>query len=433
MYHKFFGGFFIFLTLLVCGACQAQNKKNSKKKVKTLRTAYIEPDIYANVPHKLLNVRSNDTFYIEEDIDLGGDVFEIPLGVTLVSRGGVVKNGVLYGNNTSIEKSNPLFENITIRGTWDVKNISTSLFKSLSSDNALRNVIALANSNVDNTIIIEKGDYWFSLVHEAECGLVIPSNTKVILNGNLLLRPNDLKRYYIVYVPSRNVFISGKGFIVGDKSLHVNNGGEWGMGIRFQTAQNCNVSNLTIKDCWGDCVCVSKESRDIEISKCNLFNGRRQGISVTSAIGVDIKDCIIKDVGGTNPEYAIDIEPDSYGSVKNVVIQNVKSVNCVGGFSVHVRKNSKSIVENIRISNCIVTKSRKASFWICGGKNISVNGCTIADVKSTYVFNVKHASNVIIENNDIQTPNYVFRDIRMVKCKGNKVKNGKLQPFLLRK
>jgi hypothetical protein len=162
------------LTLLVCGACQAQNSKNSKKKVKTLRTAYIEPDIYANVPHKLLNVRSNDTFYIEKDIDLGGDVFEIPVGVTLVSKGGVVKNGVLYGNNTTIEKSKPLFENITIRGSWDVRNISTSLFKSLSSDNALRNLIALANPNVYNTIVIEKGDYWFSLVHEAECGLVIP-------------------------------------------------------------------------------------------------------------------------------------------------------------------------------------------------------------------------------------------------------------------
>ena len=104
------------------------------------------------------------------------------------------------------------------------------------------------------------------------------------------------------------------------------------MGVDFFRVENASISGITIKDCWGDCIYVGDESKNVTIDNCILNNGRRQGISITSANGVIVRKCTICDVGGTDPEYAIDIEPNKGKTIDNILIENVTVKNCKGGF-----------------------------------------------------------------------------------------------------
>ena len=430
MYVKLSAVFPFLIFCVICTVCKVQLLQ---KEGKVLVTQNSKSNTHKNVPHRLLNAKPNTTFFVYKDIDLKGNAYDIPPGVTLESKGGVIKNGELYGNNTSIRNIKTLFDNITIRGTWRVKYISTSIFKTLSSDNELRNVIALANPNVDNSIIIEKGEYSFSFSHEAECGISIPSNTKVIIDGNLKIRPNSLKRYYIVYIPSDNVVVSGSGTIIGDKFSHINKGGEWGMGVRFQRATNCKLSGLLVKNCWGDCICVSRQSKNIVIDNCMISNGRRQGISVTSADNVIIQNCTISNVKGTPPEYAIDIEPDSKDTVRNVMLKNNTIINCVGGISLYTGENKKSMVSDIIIEDCKIFGTSKAPFQARGAKNVVFMDCLIKDCKARYSIFIHRTSNISVNNNTIYAEKYAINNPERAKFYRNKILKGVITPSFTNK
>ena len=89
------------------------------------------------------------------------------------------------------------------------------------------------------------------------------------------------------------------------------------------------------------------------IDNCSLNDGRRQGISVTSADGVVINGCTITNVFGTAPQHGIDIEPNKGESVNNVRIENVAISNCHGGI-MSWRPESASIGDII-IKNCAIS------------------------------------------------------------------------------
>lgn len=43
--------------------------------------------------------------------------------------------------------------------------------------------------------------------------------------------------------------------------------GEW-----VYTCKNIIINGLNIKDCWGDCIFVTKNAKNVLIEKCNLDN-----------------------------------------------------------------------------------------------------------------------------------------------------------------
>ena len=175
----------------------------------------------------------------------------------------------------------------------------------------------------NGTLVISKGDYLLRVKKEKGTCLIVGDNTELVIDGTLRLSPNGFKSYDMIRVVGSNVKIRGKGKILGDRFKHLGNEGEWGMGINFQNASHATLSGLTIKDCWGDCVYVGKKSTDILIKDCLLDNSRRQGVSVTFADSVTIRNCKITNISGTYPQYGIDIEPNKKCSVDNVLIENV--------------------------------------------------------------------------------------------------------------
>lgn len=349
---------------------------------------------------------------ISSEKDLGGKVWDLPGGVTLVMKGGIIKNGSIRGSQTKIKYTGIVFSNVRILGTWDVPDIRTSMFADLGYDNSLKDVFALASAQTQNHIIIDPGHYSVAALKEGDTCIPVCSNTEVSINGIIQLKPNKYKSYNILSLKGENIHVRGNGSIIGDKHSHLGEYGEWGMGVRFDGACNAELEGLTIKDCWGDCIYVGGGSKNVVIDNCYLDHGRRQGISVTKADGIVIKRCTITNVSGTNPQYAIDVEPNRGDTVTNVLIQKIKVRDCEGGFlatrSAKLENNKPiSWIGNIVVKDCEVEAKSKYPIYLRKSEFVSVERCVIDASPSKPAIFTDDAKSVVIKNNTI----YVGRDV----------------------
>lgn len=356
----------------------------------------------------------NKNIVVTTDVNLNGSVVNLPQGYTLDIKNGKIKNGTLVGNQTKVLCSDKVFDHVHFKGIWIVPEISTSMFVDLSYYNSLKDVLALAHPTVKNTIIIEKGDYQVAARKNADVCLAIPSNTSLIINGTIRLKPNNYQRCDIVRVKGNNIKISGNGCIVGDKHTHLGTEGEWGMGIRFHGATNSSVRDLTIKDCWGDCIYVGGNSNNILIEKCKLDHGRRQGVSVTKADGVAIRNCRISNVSGTSPEYAIDLEPNANNNVDNIEIENVEVVNCEGGFLATIGKKNveKKRIGKISIRNCKLNALSKYPLLMKNCEYVSIENCTINATNEKAAICSSDVHSLVVKDNTINVEKSLANNLK---------------------
>lgn len=397
-----------FLNILLMTSCQGCTLIQSVNKDEGHCCSPITERVDRDTLHfENLGKLSKGIIAIEHDVDLKGKVCEIPAGVTLSMKGGRIRNGVLIGNETKLNGKGVFFGRVTIRGSWNVPFISTSMFDDLNYENSLKDVLALSNPNVRNSIFIAKGEYKVKALKNADVCLKLCDNTHLELNGSIMLVPNEFKQYYIIQVKGNKISISGDGSVIGDKDSHFGTEGEWGMGLRFHEASNSSVNGLTIKDCWGDCIYVGGNSKNILIKNCNLDNGRRQGISVTKADNVTVKKCIITNVGGTKPEFAIDVEPNRGDTVDNVLIDEVVARDCQGGFKATksmdiVDGKPVSKIGTVRIRNCQIFAKRKYPILIKGCEWASVEGCVVSGTNARPLIYALEGGHVEIVNNKVK-------------------------------
>ena len=303
----------------------------------------------------MIDIKANSEIVIDRVIDMEGAIVKIPERVTILfKKGGCLKNGELVGSNTKIIGCNhSIFDNVSISGDWNVRYITTEMFCDLSRVNSLKDVVALASPNVDNVLTIMPGVYKVMVNFEHPKALIVPSNTEVLLNGTVELEPTNIGKYDIIALEGDNIFIHGSGNIIGDKFTHKSEKWEWGMGLSIMNSNNVRVTDIKVEQCWGDCIFIDGNSHNIFISNCTLNHGRRQGVSVISGDNIVIENCLITNVGGTAPQYAIDIEPVEDATVGNVIIRNVTVKDCVGGImSWGSAKNAK--IQDIHIYGCYV-------------------------------------------------------------------------------
>lgn len=353
---------------------------------------------------------------INKDIDLKGAVCEISQGITICPKGGIIRNGVLVGHNTQIKGKGVMFDRVMIKGRWNVPNISTTFFYDLSYENALRDVIALADASARNKVVIEKGDYWVKAEKNADVGILLCSNTQLVLKGTISLLPNDYKNYYIVRAKGENIHLSGNGSIIGDKPTHTGTTGEWGMGLEFRGAVNSSVKGLTIKDCWGDCIYVGGNSRNVSIENCTLDNGRRQGISITKANGVTIRKCTITNVSGTNPQFAIDVEPNRTDSVDNVLIEHVTVRDCEGGIKATrgAQKDGTKTpwIGRMTVRNCQVECKSRQPINMRRCEMAIVKNCTLSWSRGKTAMAFLEVEKAVAEDNTLLPKGNLYETIR---------------------
>ena len=366
----------------------------------------------------ILGRKDGGKIIIDKDVDLKGKECKIPDGKTLVFKGGMIKNGILNGNMTKIECKGKAFDKVTIKGSWNVPKISTKLFADLSYENSLRDVVALANPEVKNSIVIEKGEYKVNAKKNKDVCIPIYGNTDLIIKGIIRLAPNDLKSCDIIQAKGENINIRGNGTIIGDKHTHTGKEGEWGMGIILNGAMNATISGLTIKDCWGDCIYVGGNSKNVLIERCKLDHGRRQGISITKAKGVTIRNCTITNVSGTNPQYAIDVEPNRRDSVDNIIIENVTVKDCEGGF-----KSTRGMpddgaktpwIGNIVIQNCKVFCKSKVPVAIKRCEEVKIEKCSLYFLKGRTAITVTETGKATVQNNIVSIDGSIIEKAKNV-------------------
>lgn len=358
-----------------------------------------------------LGIIKGNNIYVEHDINLNGRVCKLPGGMGLCQKGGIINNGTIIGNNTHITGKGAIFNKVIIKGSWNVPKISTRLFTNLDEVNSLRQVVALANPHVKNSILIEEGNYIVKAKKHGDICIPLCSNTDFTLNGSVSLEPNDFERCYIILAKGKNIRIKGKGTLKGDRFTHIGKTGEWGMGLAFKDAFNSSVCGLTIQECWGDCIIVDGKSKDILIEKCILNHGRRQGISVTMGEDITIRNCKITNVKGTNPQYAIDIEPDRGKSVDRILIENVVAEDCMGGFMVYrlPRKKGAKLpwVGSVTIRNCQVHSPRQIPVRVTRCDSFKIEECTIYTPKGMSAIKILNTGKAEILNNTIKEE-YLF-------------------------
>ena len=382
---------------------------------------------------------------LTSDIDLKGRAITIPENTTLVGKGGVYKNGTIIGANTSIESLKAVFSDVTIQGTWVVPEISTLLFANLEGINSLKDVLALANPNIKNTIKIGRGTYTVEAKHEEDACLTVCSNTELILNGSIVLKPNSFSMCDILRLEGENIVLRGNGQLVGDKFTHTGTEGEWGMGIRISNGKHVRVSGLTIKNCWGDCIYINMNSKNVIIDGCCLDNGRRQGISVVCADSVTIRKCMITNVSGTNPQYGIDIEPNSKDYVDNVKIENVTIDNCIGGITTLGRKRNRKRLQigSVVITDCDIASIKRIPVRLRTSKKVMVRNCRIHSPGDLNAVLADGIDNFTLEGNNIEIKNNLIastkrflksmkdgveiQPIKVSNCKNQNIKNNQIK------
>lgn len=270
----------------------------------------------------------------------------------------------------------------------------------------------------NGTLVISKGDYLLRVKKEGGACLKLGDNTELIIDGTLRLAPNSFRKCDMIRVVGSHVKIHGKGCVMGDRLTHKGSEGEWGMGINFQKASHATLSGLTIKDCWGDCVYVGKKSTDIMIKDCLLDNSRRQGVSVTFADRVTIRNCKITNISGTYPQYGIDIEPNRKSSVDNVLIENVDVKNCEGGIRA-VLPNAgigNAMIGRVEIRNCFVSAKTRYPIHLKRCRQALVEHCVIEATNDRASIFTKYVDNLRVHGNTLNV------DVKLFSSLVNKVK-----------
>lgn len=356
--------------------------------------------------------RENEVYVVYKDIDLHGKSYILSRNVTLKFNGGRIKHGTLIGNNTQIKGKNNLFDKVKIKGTWNVKEISARMFVDAGETNVLQSVFALSNPQIYNTIYVPKGKY----IVKAEKGnnkvLKIPSNTRLVLDGDICLSANRLTGYFIIYISnSCNVSIDGKGRVIGDRQSHIGKEGQWGMCIATTNVKNVRIREIKVMNAWGDGIYVGSKSDSITIDGCSISNCRRQGISVIGGKCVRIKNCEIKNIRGHAPEYAIDIEPNKRDTVMDVIIDNVVAKDCIGGFKSYSTPRMDNYISNVKIVNSKVVRSRKIPYYLMGANNVVLDSNNIEDCSSVTKYNFSNSKKVFVNKKKVNTKNGIPHDI----------------------
>lgn len=408
--------------LLLIANCGCSSAKQGAQSSKSVTTKNEDSGLELST-NKTLPIKAYKTYTLKSNWDLKGETYVLPKGVTLKVKGGVFKNGTLIGNNTKIDTRETVFDKVSIQGEWDVPEITTSMFASLDYENSLRDVLALAHPEIMNKVVIEEGEYSVS-AKSFKPALTACSNVLLVINGNVRLVPNAFKGSYVLMIENaRNVTVSGNGCIYGDKHLHKGTEGEWGHGIYVKGSENVAITDFNVKDCWGDCIYVGGLSRNVLIKNCNLDHGRRQGISVTSADGVTMEDCIITNVSGTNPQAAIDIEPNEKDTVDHIIIRNVYCENCYGG--IETWRPDDARIGSVFIEGCTVVNSQKK--WpiaVRHAETVRIENCRV-DADERTAIRAANVDNLIIENNQISSSSK--EPISVARCKKSEVRANTIQ------
>jgi parallel beta-helix repeat protein len=180
------------------------------------------------------------------------------------------------------------------------------------------------------TVLVPAGTYRI----DALIGIQLKSQMTFRLAPGAILQaiPNNQGNYQVVEIRNAsNVNVVG-GTFEGERGAHSGTTGEWGHGLTINSSKNVVVEDVLAKECWGDGFYVGGSgTSNVSFCKVVADHNRRQGMSITFADGIVVRDSTFKNTTGTEPEAGIDIEPNLGEIVTNVLITTSKFEGNAGG------------------------------------------------------------------------------------------------------
>lgn len=344
-------------------------------------------------------ISENTNYVVSTSINLKGSSIKIPKGSNLsFTNRGYFKNGTIYGNSSEILAPNnqTLFENVCIQGIWNCPQIYSSWMKFTEDGHnnrqCFQNLCNLSSDECESVITISQGHYNVSADANTHVVINVNSHTKIHIDGTIQLLPNDFSSYSIINIANKqNVVLDGGGEIVGDVKYHKGSKGEWGMGIQIKSSRYVEIKNISISDCWGDCIYIGQQldtnkdgySSDITIKNVKCANGRRQGLSIITGKNIIIERCKFFNTGAiksTPPSSGIDIEPNTdFGVLDNIQIISCEFAgNNIGWDLLLTRMNLQS---RVYVKDCAFPKGVRLAKQALGAEFIE---CFIRAIEDKY-------------------------------------------------
>lgn len=235
---------------------------------------------------------------------------------------------------------------------WDIPNNYTQAAKTTAN---LQAAIDWAHDEGYAKVTLPAGKYLVGKdVNEIyQGGIEIYNNTEFILDkdASIGIETNNKWNYCVIRLNGDNIILRG-GTILGDRNTHIytprENDGKTahdeGHGICIDNNNKVLVENMEIRDLTGDGSLVL-ESSNITFTKNNIYNNRRQGISIVGGTRICVKDNEIHHIEGTAPQFGVDIE--GAGRVdEDILIQHNKFHHNAGGDVVNASGKNVYILDN---------------------------------------------------------------------------------------
>ena len=386
--------------------------------------------------------KPNTIYHIQYEYTLQDQIINLPINSVLLFNGGSINCGTLVGNNSKIiaSKEHTIFgTGITISGNWNIADIydewfAFDSFENFVSNDIIKNILALGNDNINNTIHFEADrTYYFELPYKGRTNLGddvrpdywklftddyaflriftgVTSNTNLIFNNILQMVPTNQGAYSVFYIANKsNIEISGKGSINGDALNHKYTNpfagteyyGEFGFIFDFKSCDNIVVKDVTIGYAFGDNILFSNTVQDnngvktvglptnnVIVNNAKILFARRNGIAL-GGNNYSISDVYFEGNGsdtirGTAPKAAIDFEND-FLEEPSSISNNITMTSCkfkdnkfdVSSFI--YPSIATDITNSVTINNCNFTAPLRLNTITTG---MTFNDCHIVGISS---------------------------------------------------
>lgn len=195
-------------------------------------------------------------------------------------------------------------------------------------------------------------------------GLKIGSDKKIIFRNNSVIQSvgfadgrfsDVLKIYNAQNVEIINAVITGNRY-----SKTKTQTGQWSAGICVLNSKNVKIINSKISDTFGDGIFIGSEdggfSENVVVESGWINKARRNGISVTSAKNVVLKNILISNTYGHDPQCGVDIEPSWEKDVlNNISLKNIYTFhNQVSGIAINLNEFNRQQASDYKTVDILI-------------------------------------------------------------------------------
>lgn len=351
--------------------------------------------------------KTNTTYIVKNNLNLGGDTVVVPEGCKIVIKKGIVSNGLIIGNNTTIEASaNLCFSNdLSLGGTWYDTLPCPEWFGAKgngeSDDTECIQKAAIVAAN--GSLMFTKGrSYLYTKP------VVLRSHTKVIGYGATIV-----KACYSAFLKNENANYDKEDSDIGIYGLRCVSKDDayrglwlWLLGVNGLTINDCHFENHTpIDDNGLSQWCMTLSGEDISITGCSI-NTMGGGLYSDGIHVYYAKNCTISNCRIDTEDDCISFTPEVPNSEKgfekyNRLSENIKVCdnklhserNCI---RFEIRNNAPALFSysNVTIENIEMRCSQTEK----GGSALLIHDYRENTANKSTNFNV---SNISIEGGNV--------------------------------